>query len=180
MPLHFLARTVAGSRPAGRTLILAHILGALAGAAIAEVHTVTIVSDYENLRFAFEPAVLTIRSGDTVVWVNDVDEEHNIITYPGGFPEGAGRFQSAYLQKAGDSFSHTFSVAGTYQYHCLPHLLMAMTGEIVVESRSDVEDFHEPSRAEILAYRRQLLEWFDEDDNLMEVRRSDKPGRQGD
>lgn len=143
----------------------------------AETFEVRIISDYQNMRFAFLPEVLEIQSGDTVTWINEVAEEHNVISYPGGFPDGADPFQSPYLQNAGETFSHTFTFAGTYQYHCLPHLLMGMKGEIVVDRRSIAGEFHKPNRDEIMVYRSKLLEWFDEDDNLMEVRMSNKETR---
>lgn len=148
-----------------------------AGSAAAETHIVHIVSDYENLRFVFEPASLTIAPGDTVTWVNDADEEHNVIAYPGGFPRGASSFQSRYLTAAGETYSMTFDVPGTYQYHCLPHLLMGMKGEVVVGTRSAQNEFHTPTRSEILTYRAQLLEWFDEEDNLMQIRLAEKNSR---
>lgn len=92
----------------------------LSGSASAETHIVRIVSDYENLHFAFEPATLVIQPGDTVTWVNEVAEEHNVITYPGGYPAGASGFQSPYLTEAEQTYSVTFPLSGTYQYHCLP------------------------------------------------------------
>lgn len=149
------------------------------GAALAETHVVHLVSDYQNMHFYFDPSILTIAPGDTVQWVDDANEEHNIITYPGGYPEGAKPIDSPYLEKKGDSFSYTFTQVGTYQYHCLPHLMMGMKGEIVVGRRSTPAEFHVPSREELMAYRKRLLEWFDESDNMMQVRLSDKPSRGG-
>lgn len=169
--------TIMGAKRLLRLSVAACFCCQMAGSAAAEIHTVTIVSDYDNLRFVFEPSTITIRSGDTIVWVNEIDEEHNVISYPGGFPKGAEAFQSPYLRDAGERFSHTFTVEGTYQYHCLPHLLMGMKGEVIVERRSEIGEFHEPTRAEVLAYRNQLLEWFDEDDNLMQLRMSGKAER---
>ena len=143
----------------------------------AAEHVVRIVTDYDNLRMAFEPATITVNAGDTVVWVNENAEEHNVITYPGGYPVGASAFQSPFLTEAGETFRHRFEVNGSYQYHCMPHLLMGMRGEVIVGERSAQDEFHSPSREEIVAYRKQLLEWFDEDDNLLEIRVSDKESR---
>ncbi|MDJ0638887.1 MAG: plastocyanin/azurin family copper-binding protein [Paracoccaceae bacterium] len=147
---------------------------------VAAEHEVRIISDYENLRFVFEPSTLVIQPGDTVVWVNDVSEEHNVISYPGGIPNEGTSVESHYLTEAGETFRHTFTVAGTYQYHCLPHLLMGMTGEVVVSRRSTLDEFHIPSRDEMMTYRLKLLEWFDEDDNLFKVRLADKSPDQPD
>ena len=51
-----------------------------------------------------------------------------------------------------------------YEYHCLPHLPMGMHGVVVVERPSDNDEFHQPSRGEVKAYRAMMMEWFDEDD----------------
>jgi len=140
----------------------------------AETHTVRIVSDYANLKFYFEPKSIIIQPGDTVVWINEAAEEHNVMTYPGGYPKNAKGFRSPLLEDAEETFSHTFRVLGTYQYHCLPHLLMGMNGQIVVGRHSTAEEFHEPTNAELKAYRDELLTWFDEDDNLFQVRAHEK------
>ena len=142
-----------------------------AGAAESgETHVVRIVTDYETLHFRFEPKVLTIAPGDTVEWINVEREEHNMVVYPGGFPASAEGFASPMLSKAGETWSWTFDVPGTYQYHCMPHLMMGMTGEIVVGRRSDPDEFHQPTREELAANRDRLLGWFVEDDNLFRVR----------
>lgn len=145
--------------------------------ALAEEHRVEIVSDYSQMRLYFSPKSLTIQPGDTVVWVNLAEEEHNVMSYPGGFPKDAKGFQSDYLTEAGETFTQKFTTEGTYQYHCLPHLLMGMNGEIIVGRHSRADEFHEPTQAEISEYRKQLLSWFDEDDNLYQVRQSDKSNK---
>ena len=137
---------------------------ALPSVGIAADHVVRIVSDYENLRMVFEPKYLKIEPGDQVTWVNQADEEHNVMTFPDGYPKGATAFQSPIMTKAGEQFSHRFEVSGTYEYHCLPHLPMGMRGLIIVGQASEQGDFHKPSAAEIGAYRDLMLEWFDEDD----------------
>lgn len=54
---------------------------------------------------------------------------------------------------------------------------MGMRGEIVVGRRSDLTEFHVPTRDEVKAYQTMLYEWFDEDDNLFRVRIDDKAER---
>lgn len=130
----------------------------------AAEHIVRIVSDYENLRMIFEPKILIIQPGDTVSWVNEADEEHNVISYPDGYPRGAIPIQSPILTKAGERFSHMFSETGTYEYHCIPHLPMGMHGVIIVGQPSKNDEFHEPSTQEIRNYRDLIREWFDEED----------------
>jgi plastocyanin len=46
-------------------------------------------------------------------------------------PEGAEGWDSGILQP-GESFSHTFTVAGDYSYFCIPHVLSGMRGTITV------------------------------------------------
>ena len=135
-----------------------------ASIAAAADHVIKIVSDYDNLRMVFDPKFLRIEPGDQVTWVNEANEEHNVMTFPDGFPNGATAFQSPIMTKAGESFSHRFDVPGTYEYHCLPHLPMGMHGQIIVGRPSENDEFHRPSQAEVKAYRKLMLEWFDDDD----------------
>lgn len=128
------------------------------------VHVVEIVSDLDAMSMYFEPRDLRIEKGDTVTWVNRADIDHNMITYPDGFPKGAVPFESPYLSVAGDSWSHTFTVEGTYEYHCVPHLVLGMEGTVVVGQASAEQDFHEPSANELTYYRGLLLEYFDGDE----------------
>lgn len=143
------------------------IIGAglcLAGQAYAAEHIVEVVTDYDNMRMYFQPKTLIIQPGDTVTWVNKFDEDHNMVTYPDGYPRDAKGFQSPYLSKAGDKWSHTFTVTGTYEYHCIPHVFMGMHGTIVAGRISDPDDYHLPTPEEMIAYRTELLRFFDEED----------------
>ena len=72
--------------------------------------------------FTFEPQVLTVPVGTKVTWVNDDDIPHVVA-------EKDGKFHSAALDTA-DSYSETFSTAGTVEYYCAIH--PHMTGKIVV------------------------------------------------
>ena len=74
----------------------------------AEEHIIRIVSDYDNLRMVFAPKHLQIEPGDRVTWINQADEEHNVITFPDGFPKGAMAFQSQIMTRAGDQWSYRF------------------------------------------------------------------------
>lgn len=130
----------------------------------AEEHIVRIVSDYDNLRMVFDPKHLQIEPGDRVTWINEADEEHNVITFPDGFPKGAVAFQSQIMTRAGEQWSYRFEVPGTYEYHCIPHLPMGMHGMIIVDRLSTNDEFHVPSREEITAYRALMMEWLDEED----------------
>jgi plastocyanin len=72
--------------------------------------------------FAFAPSSLTIGVGDTVTWTNSGPSIHTATAKDGSFDSGN-------LDK-GQSYSKTFSSAGTYSYICRPHPFM--TGKIVV------------------------------------------------
>lgn len=162
------------SRPSS-LIFLASTFIALSNASGAAEHVVRIVSDYESLRMVFEPKHLEIESGDTVTWVNEANEEHNIVTYPDGYPRDAEAFQSPIMTRAGERFSHTFELPGTYEYHCIPHLPMGMHGQIIVGRPSENGEFHQPSKAEMQAYRDLLLEWFEEDEFRM-LERGERAG----
>ncbi|HEX2766158.1 MAG TPA: cupredoxin family copper-binding protein [Candidatus Limnocylindria bacterium] len=72
--------------------------------------------------FAFTPATLTIQVGETVTWTNLDQVEHTATSTSGAFDSG--------LLGQGESYSVTFTEAGTYDYLCTPH--PSMTGQIVV------------------------------------------------
>lgn len=109
------------------------------------------------MRFTFEPRIVIIKPGDTVTWVNQEAIDHNIVTYPDGFPAGATGFESPYLSQEGERWSHTFNQAGSYEYHCIPHLLMGMHASVIVGQPPQSGEFHEPSAAEVARYRDMLL-----------------------
>ncbi len=136
----------------------------MTSAAYSEEHLVKVITDYDSMRMYFEPLNLTIEPGDTVTWVNQDDEDHNMVTFPDGYPKGADGFESPYLTKKGEKWSHTFEKPGTYNYHCIPHLFMGMRGNITVGWASAPEDHHVPTAEQVSAYREKLLKFFDEKD----------------
>jgi len=87
----------------------------------------------------FEPHVVTINSGQTVLWSNiscvahtvtadfdlAADKSHVML------PEGAEPFNSDFI-KPDQTWTKTFSVPGRYRYYCIPHEAAGMVGEIVV------------------------------------------------
>lgn len=141
-------------------------------------HIVKVVSDLENVRMYFEPRNLIIQPGDTVTWVNMDEVDHNVITYPDGYPKGAERIESPDLSKKGERWSYTFGVEGTYEYHCMPHIVMSMIGTVVVGRRSTENEFHEPSGVEIAEYRKLMREYFDAEEADFQPRamRAKHPG----
>ncbi len=88
-------------------------------------HNITVQSN------SFTPNNLTIEVGDEVVWTN-IGGNHNVngtlATFPSN-PEGFGNSVGA-----GWTFSHTFTLSGTYDYRCDPHFSSGMTGVITVNA----------------------------------------------
>jgi amicyanin len=78
----------------------------------------------EIKNLAFNPSAITIKTGGKVTWTNADSMGHDIVSDSGE------SFKSEILS-TGQSFSHTFSTAGTYQYHCGIH--PSMIGKVVVE-----------------------------------------------
>ena len=79
---------------------------------------------------AFVPAKLTIKVGDEVDWRNTGQVMHSVTANP-PLPAGAQSFDSGFMPP-GATFTHKFTVAGTYHYVCMPHANSGMVGEIVV------------------------------------------------
>lgn len=66
----------------------------------------------------YNPARLSIRVGDTVVYVNEDEVPHTFTANE--VPSGASKFDSG-LINPGDSYRYTFRVPGTYRYFCMLH-----------------------------------------------------------
>lgn len=77
----------------------------------------------------FEPALLKIKVGDTVKWINEDDRKHVIASIPGKGTNDKELFAPQIAP--GSSWSHTFSKPGDYPYFCYIHYVMM--GAIIVE-----------------------------------------------
>jgi len=87
----------------------------------------------------FIPNMVTIDIGGEVIWENNDTAAHTITS--GTAVEGpSGVFDSS-LVMAGSSFSHTFDVAGTFDYFCMVHPWMA--GSVMVSSEEIHGDMEE-------------------------------------
>lgn len=98
----------------GRAVVVAMLLGPLAGAfvaygAIAAQESNEVVID----NFTFGPKELTVAIGTTVKWINHDDIPHNVINKDRAFRSKA--------LDTDDSYSFTFASAGTYDYFCGLH-----------------------------------------------------------
>ena len=73
--------------------------------------------------FAFSPQTLTVKAGTKVTWTNKDSVTHTVTADKGAFNSGP--------LSPGNTFSFTFTQAGTYSYHCSIHTSMMAT--IVVQ-----------------------------------------------
>lgn len=88
----------------------------------------------------FTPNTVRIKVGRTVRWHNTSALIHTVTVDPSkatdasyvALPRGAQPFDSGDIAPDGE-FSHTFTVAGTYKYFCIPHAPAGMVGFVVVE-----------------------------------------------
>jgi plastocyanin len=73
---------------------------------------------------SYSPAQVDVLTGDTVVWSNDSSREHTATADDGSWDSG-------HIPR-GMTFTHTFTAAGTWAYHCTIHTVMH--GEIDVHT----------------------------------------------
>lgn len=78
--------------------------------------------------FAFQPATVTIQVGDTVTWTN-LDGAAHTATDTGSQALFDG------VMDNGESFSYTFTQAGTFNYFCTFH--PEMTGSVIVQAATE-------------------------------------------
>jgi plastocyanin len=99
----------------------------------------------------FDPEEITVSVDETVIWENVGGVAHSVTAYEDDIPDGAEYFASGGYDseeaarsgysaadpesgaiQGGESYQHTFEVAGTYEYFCIPHE-STMTGTVRVE-----------------------------------------------
>ena len=69
--------------------------------------------------FAFSSKTLTVSAGTTVTWTNNDAAAHTVTADDNSFNSGN--------MATGVTFSHQFTTAGTYAYHCSYHSVMTAT-----------------------------------------------------
>lgn len=115
-------------------LSLAIMFFAFSSKGYAKEYVIRMVTHAEEGQYAFEPRELTIKSGDTVTWVNAQDDMHNVMAE--SVPEGVDSFSSPMLEQNGQKWSYTFTKSGTYAFHCHPHAELGMKGTVIVDHPS--------------------------------------------
>jgi plastocyanin len=115
-----------------KKLLLTTAIMLAATPAFAAEHIIKEVTD-DNAKKQnfFSPDKLTIQPGDTVIFENAQDAPHEVmfISQPKPVDE---MIMSPMHEKKGDKFSYTFTVPGTYKFHCHPHEALGMDGTIIV------------------------------------------------
>jgi pseudoazurin len=101
---------------------------------ISAEYTVKMLNNGKEGLMVFEPSVLSIQQGDTVLF-EATDVSHNSASIPGMIPQGATPWTGAMNQ----DIKVTFDKEGVYVYQCTPHSMMAMIGVIKVGSPSNLE-----------------------------------------
>ncbi|MDX2112787.1 MAG: copper-binding protein [Alphaproteobacteria bacterium] len=118
-----------------KNLLLTTALILAATPAFAKEYTIKEVTDANSGKVYFSPDKLTVQPGDTVTFENAQDDMHNVmfVNQPKQVDE---MIMSPMMEKKGDKFSYTFTVPGTYQFHCHPHESLGMKGTIIVGQAS--------------------------------------------
>ena len=78
----------------------------------------------------FNPQSVQVRAGDTVQWTLTGQMTNHTVT------DNGGAFNSGFLTRPGMTFTHTFSASDagkTFDYECVTHAALGMTGRIVVQ-----------------------------------------------
>ena len=73
--------------------------------------------------FAFNPQTITVKSGQTITWINRDEEPHTVVSVEK-------QFKKSSALDTDQSFTITVGAPGTYTYFCSVH--PKMTGTIVV------------------------------------------------
>lgn len=82
------------------------------------------VAQVSIIDFSFQPATITVSLGTTVTWTLMGSRPHTSTSDTGMWDSG--------ILSNGQTFSHTFSQAGTFTYHCSVH--PNMKGTVIVQS----------------------------------------------
>jgi plastocyanin len=73
--------------------------------------------------FEYQPAVMTVRKGQTITWINDDAAPHTVTQQGGGFASST--------LNSNSRFGMTFRRPGTYHYFCAVH--PGMKGTVIVK-----------------------------------------------
>ncbi len=98
------------------------------GVSSVQAKTVEVKLGTDAGMLAFEPSNVSISAGDSIKFVNNKLAPHNAVF------EGHDELSHPDLAFApGESWTETFSTAGTYNYYCEPHRGAGMVGTVEVK-----------------------------------------------
>jgi plastocyanin len=131
----------------------------------ATVEALSLESDRGAGQFVFSPAVVFVEAGARITF-EDVAGSHSVTAYhadndkPNRLPSEAAAFDSEVMSE-GDSFEHTFSESGVYNYFCSPHEGLGMVGLVVVEESAGGPGTTAPENVESSSARENLTRLLD-------------------
>ena len=104
--------------------------------AIAADQTVEMLNRLNKESMVFEPKIVRVNVGDTVLW-KAIDKGHNVEFIKKGVPDGVDKFKSKYNKDT----QYKFTIPGIYAYWCTPHKNMGMIGFVVVgDDKSNLDE----------------------------------------
>jgi plastocyanin len=109
-------RIVRGRGPIAQVVVIALASALGLGLAVVGRAPVTHAAAYEItiVDFAFEPAKLTVFTGEPVTWTNNGATSHTVTS-------DAGTELDSGPISPGETFGHVFETPGTFTYHCTFH-----------------------------------------------------------
>jgi plastocyanin len=109
-----------------RILRLAALLALLTFPSVAQpAPRAAATGDVSVIDFEFAPKTIVVSVGDTITWKNDGAFTHTVTADDSSFDSGS--------LFSGAQFSHTFTSAGAFPYHCQIHGT-GMSGVVLVGS----------------------------------------------
>ncbi len=134
-----------GEQPADQPATPAPAEQAPAPVATGTTHEVAM--DFDGKAGKFTPAELTIKAGDVVKFVVKSGPPHNVAFDAGTLPAGAADVLGKAMTETmgpltgpmkvgmGESYEINFAgvPAGTYDYHCTPHVAFGMKAKLIVQ-----------------------------------------------
>lgn len=98
-------------------------------------------------KYEYQPAELTIKSGDVITFHNKSGGPHNVSFWEDSIPKGAGDalkstmpdqmapLEGPLLTELDATYKIAFAGApkGEYRFYCLPHLALGMHGKLTVQ-----------------------------------------------
>eukprot|EP01026_Neomeris_dumetosa_P019338 TRINITY_DN177_c1_g1_i4.p2 TRINITY_DN177_c1_g1~~TRINITY_DN177_c1_g1_i4.p2 ORF type:complete len:156 (-),score=24.15 TRINITY_DN177_c1_g1_i4:125-592(-) len=127
---------MAGLKQDATSLLKAGVIGAASTAIAFQANALDIKMGADDGSLVFVPAKASVKSGETITWINNKGFPHNIIFDEDEVPSGVDAdaiSQEEYLNAPGETHVVKLTTAGTYNYYCQPHQGAGMAGSITVE-----------------------------------------------